>query len=89
MSSTRQTEPLKRADSACEPPRLLRIGDVARAVQISERTVYDLIARGALRAVHIGRCVRIPRSELDRLCGDADEPEERFGLAPEATAAVG
>jgi excisionase family DNA binding protein len=51
-----------------EPPRLLRIADAAAQLTISERHLRELVARGEVRAIRIGRCVRIPRAEIDRLC---------------------
>lgn len=42
---------------------------VARAANISERTVRKLVRRGDLAAVRIGRSVRVPRAEVLRLCG--------------------
>ena len=35
----------------------------------THRTVYDLIGRGHIRAVRIGRTVRIPYEEVCRLTG--------------------
>ena len=41
--------------------------DFAEATSLSESTVRNMIARGELRAVHLGRAVRIPISEFERL----------------------
>jgi excisionase family DNA binding protein len=38
--------------------------DVASLLHVSKRTVYRLRKSGALRAVHIGRAVRIPADAL-------------------------
>jgi excisionase family DNA binding protein len=35
---------------------------------ISGRHLRGLIARGEVNVVRLGRCVRIPRAEVDRLC---------------------
>jgi excisionase family DNA binding protein len=48
--------------------------DVAHAASISERMVKKLVRSGRLRVVRIGRSVRVPRSELQRLCGVNDRP---------------
>jgi putative molybdopterin biosynthesis protein len=45
---------------------LLRIEDAARVLKLSRTTVYDLLRRGELRIVRVGRAVRIPRSEIER-----------------------
>jgi len=39
-------------------------GQVAAALHVSKRTVYRLRKSGALRAVRIGRAVRIPADAL-------------------------
>jgi hypothetical protein len=38
---------------------------------ISPRHLRELIARGLVAVVRLGRCTRVPRSEVDRLCGGA------------------
>ena len=43
---------------------------VARMLQTTRPAVYAMIARGRLRAVHIGRRILIRRAEILRLCGD-------------------
>lgn len=53
---------------------------VAEALQLSLRTVRRLIALGDIRAVKIGRAVRIPAGELTRLLGEAANP-----LPPQAS----
>jgi excisionase family DNA binding protein len=45
---------------------------VARAANISERMVRKLVRRGTLTAVRIGRSVRVPRTEVLRLCGASE-----------------
>jgi excisionase family DNA binding protein len=42
---------------------------VARAANISERMVRKLVRRGSLTVVRIGKSVRVPRTEVMRLCG--------------------
>ena len=44
---------------------LLRPGDVQRLLRIGRSKVYEMIARGELPVVGIGRAVRIPRHELE------------------------
>ena len=46
---------------------LLRVDEAAAILQVSSKTVRRLLASGDLRAVRIGRLVRIPLSEIDRL----------------------
>lgn len=43
------------------------IRSIALLTETSEKLIRDQIERGKIRAVRIGRCVRVPRSELERL----------------------
>ena len=45
---------------------LLRIDDAAQLLAIGRTTLYQLIAAGEIELVHIGRCARVPFSELER-----------------------
>ena len=37
---------------------------------LSRTTVYQLIGSGELRAIHVGRAVRVPESEIERFVAD-------------------
>jgi excisionase family DNA binding protein len=50
-----------------QAPSFLPVRAFARAVSLDQCTVRRLIASGEIRATRIGRSVRIPVSELDRL----------------------
>jgi excisionase family DNA binding protein len=45
---------------------LLRPEDVQRILRIGRSKVYEMIARGELPMIRIGRVVRVPSRELDR-----------------------
>jgi excisionase family DNA binding protein len=45
---------------------LLRVDDAAQLLAIGRTTMYQLIAAGEIELVHIGRCARVPVSELER-----------------------
>jgi excisionase family DNA binding protein len=45
----------------------LRVDEAAAILKVSSKTVRRLLARGDLRAVRIGRSVRIQLSEIERL----------------------
>lgn len=47
------------------PRVLLKLGDVAERLAVTERTVYRLINAGHLDAVHIGRAIRVPEDSVD------------------------
>ena len=55
------------AISASTKSALLRIDEVAAILTVSSKTIRRLVARGDLRAIRIGRSVRIHPSEIDRL----------------------
>ena len=48
-------------------PLLLRVGDAAKLLSLSRSTVYQLVAKGEIAVVRLGRTTRIPRRELHRL----------------------
>ena len=52
---------------------LLTVKDVARRLSIGRTTVYELIARGELAAVRIGRARRIPASAVERFIAERME----------------
>ena len=58
---------------------LLRVGEAAAFLQVSNKTVRRLLARGDLKAVRIGRLLRIPSSEIDRLIADGGARGGDFG----------
>jgi putative molybdopterin biosynthesis protein len=47
-----------------DPRPPLRPHDAAEMLSVSRKTVYRLIERGELRAVHVGRAIRIDPSDL-------------------------
>lgn len=51
-------------------PALLRICEVAAYLAVSERTAWNLIKEGKLKACRFGKVTRIERSELDRFISE-------------------
>lgn len=49
------------------PQRLLRPREAALALGISKAYIYRLLSDGTIRKVALGRAVRIPIEEIDRL----------------------
>jgi len=47
-------------------PRLLHPREAAAYLAISERSIWNLEARGLLKPVRVGRIVRFDREDLDR-----------------------
>ena len=49
-----------------------RIPEVAELFGLSRAHIYNMVARGEIRAIRFGNAVRIPVTEVDRLtAGDA------------------
>jgi excisionase family DNA binding protein len=72
---------------------LLTIMEVAERLSVGRSTVYELINRGTLEVVHVGRAVRVPaiavermvaglRSERPSLAGDGRSVGRRPGSPP-------
>jgi excisionase family DNA binding protein len=47
-----------------------RVQEFAEALGVSERTAARWVASGRVRSLKVGRCRRIPASELARIVGD-------------------
>lgn len=52
--------------SNSQPTLLLNLNEVAAQLRWTRRSVERQIAERRLRAVHLGRSVRVERTELDR-----------------------
>jgi len=64
-----------------EPATMLRLGDVAKMLDVSTRTVRRLAVRGKLHALAVSaRCMRFRRSDVQQYLDDLD------GKGPEAHA---
>jgi excisionase family DNA binding protein len=58
--------------------QLLTIRKAAEQLAVSPEFIKRLCRRGALRVVRLGRAVRVPQHELERLCREdrRDKPTE-------------
>lgn len=54
-------------EETTETPIAYTVEQVAMKAQVSRKTVWNWVNNGTIRVVRIGRVVRIPESELDRL----------------------
>jgi excisionase family DNA binding protein len=69
--------PPRRPDTATSPAQqpptsgpgalLMTIADAALALGLGRSTVYELIGRGELEVVHVGRSARVPAAALQTL----------------------
>ena len=51
-------------------PLLLRADEAAALLAIGRTKVFEMMAAGELPVIRIGRCVRIPKDQLERWIGD-------------------
>jgi len=63
---------------------LLKVPEAARLLRISRNLAYELVARGELPSVRLGRVIRVPRRGLEewiaRQAGLSDVPSEAVFL---------
>lgn len=52
----------------------MAVAQVARVMGLSVSTIYEAVRRGEIAAIHFGRRVLVPRSEVDRLLGRTPGP---------------
>ena len=53
---------------------VLAVTEVAELLGISRSLAYDLVARGQLPAIHLGRRIVIPRHALEALLSGRTDP---------------
>jgi excisionase family DNA binding protein len=58
---------------AMQDKLLLKVGEAATLLGVAKITIYRLVWAGAIKPVHIGRAIRIPRSELERFVRELQE----------------
>jgi excisionase family DNA binding protein len=58
-----------------DPLELLTIDELAQLSKRSRRSLYYDIANGRLRAVRLGRSMRVPRVEAERFVFGEEPPE--------------
>ncbi|STY68803.1 helix-turn-helix domain-containing protein [Micrococcus luteus] len=67
---TIQTAPVP-ASADAQPEPVLRVPEVAEHLHCTPQLVYSLIHRGELRAVRLGRLIRVPLSALNEYLATA------------------
>jgi len=73
--------PSPRADS----PLLLRIPEAARLLGVSRSTMYELMAKGEVQVVRIGRSVRVARADVERMAVRHNRQDARRPAQARAT----
>ncbi len=51
-------------------PQLLTANDVAKRLNISRTKAFDLMNKGTIPAIHIGRNVRVEEQDLEKYISD-------------------
>lgn len=54
------------------PARAMTAADLADALHLSVRTIRRMIAAGEVRVIRLGRSVRVPMEEVNRILGHHD-----------------
>jgi excisionase family DNA binding protein len=57
-------------------PAVLTVEEAARVLRIGRASAYEAVRRGEIPSVHLGRTIRVPRSGLLLMLGEAapDDP---------------
>jgi excisionase family DNA binding protein len=61
--------------TAAPPPRLLTVAQAAEHLGTTPSKLYELVAKRSIPSVRIGRAIRIPQDDLDRLGARAGKAE--------------
>lgn len=54
-------------ESEKQLPELMTVTEVAQVLRMSSQAIRDMLKRGEINAVRVGRQYRIPRSEVERI----------------------
>lgn len=52
------------SDPVSQLPELLKVKEVAAILRVGRNQLYEAVARGDIRAIRIGRTIRIPKTAL-------------------------
>lgn len=66
------------AASTTQRTRLYRINEAAVTLNLSPKTLWDWLGQRRIAAVRLGRSVRIPETEIDRLIEEGTTPARRI-----------
>jgi excisionase family DNA binding protein len=57
--------------------KLLKVPEAAELLALSQKTVWQWIAMRKIGVIRLGRAVRVPESEIDRLMSEGATPARR------------
>ena len=63
----KREEPVLNQTNDMKSPRLLSVGEVVESLGVSTAKVYQLIRKGELEAVNLGRLYRVTPSAIERM----------------------
>ena len=58
-------------------PRLLKVPEAAAMLALSQKTVWQWIGERRIGVIRLGRAVRVPMAEIDRLMEEGSTPARR------------
>lgn len=67
-------DPQSLRDVLADAALLLTPEEAAKALRVGRTTIYALMKAGELHPVHIGRCTRISRAQLERYVRGLEAP---------------
>lgn len=59
------------------PAKLLKVPEAAEALALSPKTIWQWIGERRILVIRLGRAVRVPQSEIDRLVEEGTTPARR------------
>lgn len=60
-----------------QPAKLLKVPEAAEMLALSQKTVWQWIGERRIGVVRLGRAVRIPIAEIERLMEEGSTPARR------------
>lgn len=70
-TETGATETGKKTVAPAPMPRARHVNDACKILQISRSHLYAMASKGMIRLVRIGNRTVVPKSEIDRILGEA------------------
>ena len=62
-----------------DAPDVMKVRDVAEVLDVNPKSVYSAIARGEIKALRLGRTIRVSKRALETFLGiETTEPSRRL-----------
>jgi excisionase family DNA binding protein len=59
------------------PAKLLKVPEAAEMLALSQKTIWQRIGERRIGVIRLGRAVRVPQTEIDRLMQEGTTPARR------------